>query len=103
MIETVQASTQPDAWLALAVGGVRQHGGNDGYEDHPEVSYSWDNTVPNHGRIKRGDVLVLWDKTALLGASIVERVDVSASKKSIYKCPDCERSGIKKRIKKRPL
>ncbi|MEV4666127.1 hypothetical protein AB0J85_29825 [Micromonospora echinofusca] len=35
------------AWLMLAVGADRQQGSNDGYDDDPDVYYSWDDTVPN--------------------------------------------------------
>lgn len=30
----------PRAWLMLAVGADRQHGGYDGYDDDPDVHYT---------------------------------------------------------------
>jgi hypothetical protein len=90
------------AWLALAVKGRRQHGGNDGYSDRPEVSYEWDTTVPNHARVEAGDLIAIWDKTTLLGASVIERVKTGTTVKPIYRCPNCERAGIKARDRRTP-
>jgi hypothetical protein len=42
------------AWLVLAVGTNRQHGGNDGYDDEPESHYGWDDTGPQSCRAVRG-------------------------------------------------
>jgi hypothetical protein len=54
--------TMPDAWLVIAAGDDRQHGGNDGYADEPAHSYSWDDTVANHSALSAGDAIALWDK-----------------------------------------
>ena len=43
------------AWLVLAVGDDRQHGGNEGYDAGPAVHYSWDSTVPNHEAVAGGE------------------------------------------------
>lgn len=61
----------PGSWLMLAVGEDRQHGGNDGYDDSPFTHYSWDDTVPNHGAVRPGDRLAIWNKRTLLGISTV--------------------------------
>ena len=50
-----QNLSQPSAWLLMAVGDDRQHGCNDGYEDDPNYSYTWDETVPNHANLRVGD------------------------------------------------
>ena len=82
------------AWLALAVAGKRQHGGNDGYDDDPGVYYSWDDTVSNSSKVAVGDIIVLWDKVALLGVSVIEDIAIGTATKLIHKCPFCHRSGI---------
>ena len=56
------------AWLMIAAGEDRQHGGNQGYDDDPERHYSWDNTVANHRKPRNGHIIVLWDKRNLIGA-----------------------------------
>jgi ribosomal protein L37AE/L43A len=84
-------------WLVLAVGDDRQHGGNDGYDDDPAVHYSWDSTVHNHSRLRKGDPIVLWDKAQLIGASVIQDITVQAGIKSLRKCPKCGRAGIKAR------
>jgi hypothetical protein len=90
------------AWLMLAVGDERQHGGNEGYDDDPETHYSWDSTVPNHDRPRRGDVIALWDKKFLLGASVIESIDESDAVKRRNRCPSCRMTGIKARKRNRP-
>lgn len=87
----------PNAWLLLAVGDDRQHGGNDGYDDDPDVSYSWDDTVPNHAALKVGDPIALWDKKRLLGASTIEEIVTGSEDKILHRCPGCGRAGIKPR------
>lgn len=83
--------------------GTRQHGGNDGYEDQPDAHYSWDSTVPNHSRPTVGDPVALWDKDTLLGASVIEAIEVGEMEKLLHRCPDCGRAGIKARLSKRPF
>ncbi len=95
--EPVVVGSEERAWLVLAVGADRQHGGNDGYDDEPDAHYSWDDTVPNHASIAVGDRIVLWDKSALLGASTIEQIATGREEKILRRCPDCGLSGIKAR------
>ncbi len=85
------------AWLVLAVGDDRQHGGNEGYDDDPAVHYSWDSTVPNHEAVAGGDAIVIWDKRCLVGASVIERIDRWQDTKVLHRCPECGLAGIKAR------
>ena len=90
------------AWLALAVGSDRQHGGNDGYDDSEASYYSWDSTVGNHSRVAAGDVIVLWDKRTLLGASVIESITTDVETKARYSCPLCGKASLKARKTKLP-
>ncbi|MGH3086924.1 MAG: HNH endonuclease [Rubrobacteraceae bacterium] len=90
------------AWLLMAVGDDRQHGGNSGYDDQADVYYTWDSTVPNHANIKVGDPVALWDKHRLLGISVIEAIESEVKEKLRYKCPNCGKSGIKARKTKVP-
>ncbi|WP_405018031.1 HNH endonuclease [Kitasatospora sp. NBC_00070] len=90
------------AWLVLALGDERAHGGNDGYDDDPESHYSWDETVPNHGNLKKGDVIALWNARTLLGVSVIERVETGSAAKDRYTCPACGKADFKGRKKKKP-
>jgi hypothetical protein len=81
----------------LAVGDERQHAGNEGYDDTPETHYSWDSTVPHHADVSRGDVIAIWDKQQLLGASVIEDIEVGESTKWLYSCPNCGKASIKAR------
>lgn len=92
------------AWLVIASGTDRSHGGNDGYEDEPSRFYSWDTAVPNHATVKVGDVLVLRDRTSLLGVSVIEEIEVGEAEKAQYICPSCRKGrGIgKPRLNRSP-
>lgn len=90
------------AWLLLAVSGDRAFGSNDGYDDEPETHYRWDDTVPNHSRINVGDTVVLWDKQASIGASVIEKIDTNSGNKRVYSCPNCGKAHIKSRKTKQP-
>lgn len=90
------------AWLLMTVGENRQHGGNSGYDDQPDVYYTWDSTVPHHASIKVGDPIALWDKNRLLGVSIIEEIETETKDKFVYKCPECHKASIKRRSKLTP-
>src|SRR4051794_28063566 len=92
----------PSAWLLMAVGYDRQHGGNAGYVDDPATMYAWDSTVPHHADLAVGDRIVLWDKRASLGVSAIERIDRGSEVKILRKCPSCHKAGIKARKTKTP-
>jgi len=77
------------AWLVLAAGDARQHGGNDGYDDVVDRYYSWDSTVPNSSALAVGHAIVLWDKMALLGVSVIEAIQSGEATKTTYSCPNC--------------
>jgi hypothetical protein len=94
---TVKGEPVGAAWLMLAVGDNREHAGNDGYDDLPSEHYSWDSTVANSTRPKVGDVIVLRDKDALLGVSVIDAIDVGEGTKQRRLCPVCSRSSIKQR------
>ncbi|MFD9935852.1 HNH endonuclease [Streptomyces massasporeus] len=90
------------AWLMLAVGDNRQHGGNDGYDDNPRYHYSWDSTVPNHANVAVGDVIALWDKRELIGVSVIHQIDTGTEDKTVYFCPECKRADFKRRSRLTP-
>jgi len=85
------------AWLLMTVGENRQHGGNAGYDDQADVYYTWDSTVPNHAQVEPGDPIAIWDKTRLLGISVIEEIEEEAKEKLLFKCPHCGKAGIKAR------
>lgn len=98
----VPGYVESSAWLLMAVEDARQHGGNSGYDDRPDVYYTWDSTVANHARVRPGDPIAIWDKTRLLGISVIEEIEEQTRDKPIFKCPHCELAGIKSRRTKTP-
>ncbi|MFH8888688.1 HNH endonuclease [Streptomyces sp. NPDC017949] len=91
-----------NAWLVLALGDKREHGGNDGYDDNPAEHYSWDSTVQNHARLAVGDVIALWDRKELIGVSTIEAIDTDTAEKVLYSCRNCGKADIKPRLLKKP-
>jgi predicted RNA-binding Zn-ribbon protein involved in translation (DUF1610 family) len=96
---------EPNAWLLMAAGDNRQHGGNSGYDDQADLYYTWDSTVSNSRNVKVGDPIAIWDKQRLLGISVVEEIETSDKEKLIFRCPgaECGSSSIKARRSKSPV
>mgnify|MGYP000176837422 CR=1 FL=1 len=92
-----------NAWLLLASGDAREYRGNDGYEDEVDSSYRWDSQVRHHSKIQVGDKLVIRDKDALLGVSVVEEIETGPGQKVQRRCPDCDTTRIKVRSKLTPV
>ncbi|PZR52938.1 HNH endonuclease [Xylanimonas oleitrophica] len=85
------------AWLLMAAGDDRGHGGNAGYDDQVDAYYSWDSNVPNHRNITVGDPIALWDKERLLGVSVIEEIETTQGRKALHRCPKCRTTRIRER------
>jgi hypothetical protein len=90
------------AWLLMAAGDNRGHGGNSGYDDQVDAHYSWDSNVPNHKNLRVGDPIALWDKVRLLGVSVIEEIATSPGMKLLNRCPECDTTRINPRKKAEP-
>lgn len=87
---TFAENRQRRAWLALLKTEYRRLGGGpDKYDDSADSHYSWDSRVRNCRNVAVGDVIVLWDEVALIGASVIERIDGGTKSKPIRRCPVC--------------
>ena len=96
--------TFASSWLLMAVPSTeRQFAGNDGYSDEPDGFYSWDSRVPRSRDVAAGDRVAVWDKSRLIGASVIEQIAVGEGPKTIYRCTKCGMSSIKRRKVKRPF
>ncbi|QTE29255.1 HNH endonuclease signature motif containing protein [Pengzhenrongella sicca] len=90
------------AWLLMAAGDNRGHGGNSGYDDQFDAYYSWDSNVPNHKNLAVGDPIALWDKERLLGVSVIEEIKATLGLKLLSRCPSCNTTRISDRKKSEP-
>ena len=90
------------AWLLMAAGDNRGHGGNSGYDDQIDAYYSWDSNVPNHKNLRVGDPIALWDKEHLLGVSVIEEIETASGVKTLSRCPNCRTTRIAERKKAEP-
>lgn len=90
------------AWLFLASGDERQFRSNDGYDDVPSSEYRWDSTVPNHSTVNIGDFIIIRNTKHSLGCATIESITSNRTAKNRYQCPNCFKSNISERKRKRP-
>lgn len=90
------------AWALIVITGRRQYGGNTGYDDDLTEVYRYDSDVANSRKISAGDVVVLRDRTRMLGVARIEQVTSREGPKQRFRCPMCRTTGIKERTTKTP-
>ena len=80
------------AWIVLTKDVEdRVLAGDRGYTDRLGSQYVWDSKVPNGGRVAVGDALIIRDGDQLLGAAIVESIDIVPDvSRTRLRCPECE-------------
>jgi putative restriction endonuclease len=90
------------AWSMISLeDDERQYAGNLGYEDDLRRVYRFNSHVPNHTRVKRGDLVLLRNKTRLLGVARIDALDSREDTTVMLRCPEC-RSVAKPRRKMSP-
>lgn len=94
--------TSPRAWSFLTIEGVRQYGGNAGYDDNPAEIYRYDSNVANHRQVTDGDVVILRSRTSVLGIARIENIVQGNGEKIRMRCPICGISNIKERVTMEP-
>ncbi len=101
---TITLSPPESAWLCLTKPVDDYVVERDGYGDVLGESYSWDNTVPNHSKLKSGDIIAIWDGKILLGVSRIERVTIHDGMKMRRRCPieSCGLTDVRHRANKSP-
>ncbi|AHJ74565.1 HNH endonuclease [Kosakonia sacchari] len=79
------------AWSFKAIEkGDLRYWGNDGYHDDSSVFYRYNDSVPNHKKVKQGDIVIIRDREKILGVSIIEKLETRSTNKIVYKCPHME-------------
>lgn len=91
------------AWLALLKQDYRRLGADTRYDDDAANHYSWDNRVPNHQRVKVGDIIALWDESELLGISVIESIERGRGTKDISRCRTCGKTNLERRTTLTPV
>lgn len=90
------------AWSLLTISGVRQYGGNTGYDDDPAAVYRYDSDVANHRQVTVGDIVFIRSRTDVLGIAEIESIVESTGRKDRLRCPHCHATNIKRRLTKSP-
>ncbi|MVO09624.1 hypothetical protein GOQ30_10675 [Flavobacterium sp. TP390] len=75
---------------------------NDGYADELKTKYVYDNFVPNHLQIKKGDIAVIVNKERVLGIVKISRILIYNSTKTRRRCPVCNNTNYEERKTKLP-
>ena len=78
--------------------------GNAGYQDVLGSHYIWDQTVPNHANVKKGDLALLRDGDYVLGIGWIDEILPSSRDKDRFRCPNpnCRKTGLKTRTTLQP-
>jgi len=76
--------------------------GNNGYDDNPTKSYSYDNLVANHKQVKEGDIVIVYNRSEILGVTKIDFISSKETTKEINNCTitNCNADRIRKRNKK---
>lgn len=87
-------------WICIQLKGDRIYAGNPGYEDELGQHYEYDSFVGNHLQVAAGDILVLRDRSSVLGLGQVESIRSSNGTKRHFRCPTCGIPQIQARKKR---
>ncbi|MBW7619198.1 HNH endonuclease [Citrobacter portucalensis] len=93
------------AWSFKAVGqDDLRYFGNNGYQDDFNSFYKYDNFVPNHKQVKKGDIVIITDRKNVLGISIIDNLSSSKYFKVRNRCPhnNCTPVKLTHRKNKKP-
>ncbi|HCK6997531.1 TPA: HNH endonuclease [Klebsiella pneumoniae] len=93
------------AWSFKAVGqdDLRYYG-NNGYHDDSTSFYRYDNFVPNHKQVKKGDIVIVTDRKKVLGISVIDNLLSAPYLKVRNRCPytNCTPAKLIHRKSKKP-
>ncbi|EKH6436470.1 HNH endonuclease signature motif containing protein [Klebsiella michiganensis] len=93
------------AWSLKTVGqDDLRYFGNNGYQDDSTSFYRYDNFVPNHKQVKKGDIVIVTDRKYVLGISIIDNLSSAPYMKVRNRCPykNCTPAKLTHRKSKKP-
>jgi hypothetical protein len=88
------------SWSLLSLERTTRHAqGDTGYADEIGACYAYDDKVANHGYVQIGDLVVVRERTMVIGAGWVDAIDIAPGKKIEPRCPRpaCGSTNIKAR------
>jgi hypothetical protein len=86
------------AWSFYIATGESTYAGHDGYDDDVAARYAYDSSVPNHGHVSVGDLIIIRDGTGSLGVAFIEEIGSRAGTKRRRRCPTCSTSQVEERV-----
>jgi putative restriction endonuclease len=90
------------AWSLMTLAGDRQYAGNRGYADEPRRTYKYDSNVANHKNVQSGHLVIVRDRSRVLGIARIEQILQQPGEKHISRCVVCGTTAIKERQNKEP-
>ncbi|WP_344926405.1 HNH endonuclease signature motif containing protein [Saccharopolyspora gregorii] len=101
--DAISAAAVPGSAWAVFSSDSRKYGGNAGYGDVLGVQYVYDSKVPNHRRVRRGDVVVVRNNVEVHGVGRIQRIEKTPGvRKEQLVCPACGSGRFDARKKQRP-
>ena len=96
-------TTEKNYWLLLKKSDATLiTKGIDAYHDIVGEIYSYDSFVPNHKNLEVGDVVIMRVNDLIVGHGIIKSIKEEPSKKPRRRCPKCNKTDIRERLKKTP-
>lgn len=92
------------AWVFLTKSeDERSWSANTGYDDSVGRYYSYDSNVSRYRQVQAGDLVVIRVDNYVAGWSFIDDIEVFPnSTKEISRCPRCEKTNFRQRVKLRP-
>ena len=87
----------------MAFGAKASWEGNAGYVDDPARAYHFDSFVPNSAQIQLADIVIVRDKTKILGFGRIGKLESSLGEKVHHRCPTCTITLIRRRVTVLPV
>jgi len=83
-----------NAWLFITKSDLEV------YEDVVSEYYSYDDNVPNHKKVRVGDLVVIREDDYIAGWAVIERLEAVPNQiKELHRCPNCLSTGPNFRVK----
>lgn len=85
-----------NTWM-INITGRRKYWGNPEYSDKPSAHYSYDSFVQNNKRVAKGDLVIVRQGEAIIGAGRIHSITSEEGIKTLHRCPVCGTSSVRKR------
>lgn len=90
-----------NGWILQSKGSEQHSRAGSNYRESIGVSYKWRTNLPNGGKIKRDDIILIRDEKNLLGFSRIEKLSFRKEKNVATLCKNCGKAQVELKKTKR--